>query len=95
MAYSTSNPPMLVTPAVAGGFINGSSIGGGNGWVYNSTNTMSDALSTGFISNGWALGIKKWDTVRIIDRGSTLVADAFVSEANSSGPVSLSAFSTS
>ena len=94
MPYSTDNPPMLVVPALAGGYIGGSSIGGGNSWVYNSTNTMSSALSTGFISNGYDLGMRKYDACRIIDRASTLVADSFVSEASTSGPVTLTAFST-
>jgi len=94
MAYDTSNPPRLVVPALAGGFVGGSSIGGANSWVYNSTNTMAAALGSSFISNGDALGMKKYDACRVIDRGATLVADAYVSNVTAGGAVSLTAMST-
>lgn len=61
MAYSTSNPPLLIAP----------SIGAKPGlWVYRSTHTSTEVLATGFFSNGSALGLRAADLVAVINSTS-------------------------
>jgi len=68
MAYSTANRPYLIVPAIAGGFgativngVAGSSDCGGNVWAYRSTNTVAEAMATGFFSDGFKMGLRKGD----------------------------------
>jgi hypothetical protein len=54
MAYSTSNPPVLMVP----------SIGARPAiWVYKSTHLSTDTVAAGFFTNGAALGLKVADVV--------------------------------
>lgn len=59
MAYSTSNPPQLV----AGG------IGGSARriWFYESTDAVALVRVSGYITNGWALGMRAGDFVIAVD----------------------------
>lgn len=59
MAYSTSNPPQLV----AGG------IGGSARriWFYVSTDAVTAVRVSGYITNGWALGMRAGDLVIAVD----------------------------
>lgn len=56
MAYSTSNPPRLVTQGVGG---LGSKI-----WIYESTSDAAAAVDTiGYFTNGYDLGMRAGDIV--------------------------------
>lgn len=59
MAYSTSNPPALVTQRV------GASAGGI--WYYVSADAAATVNGADYFSNGDALGMKVNDSVRIVD----------------------------
>jgi hypothetical protein len=69
MAYagttSTSpNPPQLISDSL------GSTYGGGaREWRYDSTHTQAEAAAAGFITDGYYLGMKTGDSVRVY--GST------------------------
>ncbi len=59
MAYSTSNPPRLLTSAIMN---QGPAI-----WSYSSTDPASDVDASGYITNGGALGMKVGDLVLVQD----------------------------
>lgn len=58
MAYSTSNPPALLTQGI-GGF---SRI-----WVYKSVDAVTLVRVSGYITNGWTLGMRAGDLVLVVD----------------------------
>lgn len=62
MAYSTSNPPMLVTRAIGGR---------GQEWKYESTDAATAVDANGYITNAKALGMKVNDVVRVTDTDAT------------------------
>lgn len=57
MSYSTSNPPRLVTQAIAGPRV----------WMYSSGDTGAQVQVSGYITNGGALGMKVGDLVYSVD----------------------------
>lgn len=59
MAYSTSNPPSLVTQSIGGS--------GCSTWVYASTDTASDVDAANYITNGGSLGLAVGDIVFVTD----------------------------
>lgn len=59
MAYSTSNPPALVSQRVGAD--------GGAQWVYISADNAAAVNAANYFSNGDDLGMKVNDTVRIVD----------------------------
>lgn len=59
MAYSTSNPPALVTQRVGA---NSGAI-----WMYLSTDAAATVNGANYFSNGDELGMKVNDSVRIVD----------------------------
>lgn len=67
MAYSTSNPPLLVSPS----FTNVS--GESSLWTYASTDGASTVDASGYITNGGALGMKVGDLVRVTDTDASPV----------------------
>lgn len=73
MAYSTTNPPGLMTQPVGG--ISGAI------WNYRTTETVSAVTASSFFSNGAALGMKAGDVVSIV---SVSTAAAFVDSAMAS-----------
>lgn len=52
MAYSTSNPPALISQGIAGFF---------RIWAYKTTDAMTAVRVSNYISNGWTLGLRKGD----------------------------------
>lgn len=58
MAYVTSNPPKLISQAIAGQ---------GALWVYASTDVSTDVRAANYFSNGSALGMKVGDVVLVIE----------------------------
>lgn len=57
MAYTTSNPPRLETQPIAGV----------RTWQYVSTDSIATVNTTGYITNGYQLGMKVQDLVRVVD----------------------------
>ena len=64
MAYSASNPPVLLTQAIAGVRL----------WYHTSADATAAADASGFITNGGALGMKVSDIV--YHKDSTTAATA-------------------
>lgn len=62
MAYSTSNPPYLVSKGIGGK---------GNTWRYQSTDAAATVDGDGYITNAEALGMKVYDTVEVVDTDAT------------------------
>jgi hypothetical protein len=58
MSYSTSNPPRLLAQAIGGG---------GNLWIYQSTDVSTDVDAAGYFTNGDALGLKVGDVMFVIE----------------------------
>lgn len=65
MAYSTSNPPKLVTQAVGG---LGVSI-----WTYASTDDAATCDTANYFTNGGSLGLKVGDIIFITDTDASPV----------------------
>lgn len=58
MAYSTANPPALISQGIAGFF---------RIWAYKTTDAATVVRTSNYISNGWTLGMRKGDIVMAID----------------------------
>ncbi len=86
MAYSTSNPPQLLTPS----FTNAS--GESSIWNYTSTDAAATVDADGYITNGVALGMKVGDLVNVIDSDASpvIVTTHRVVSVNTNGSVDLS-----
>lgn len=67
MAYSTSNPPRLITPS----FTNAS--GEAGLWVYPSTDNATTVDVPGYFTNALALGIKAGDYIISVDTDASPV----------------------
>lgn len=57
MSYSTSNPPALLDQSIAGPRL----------WIYASADPIATVNTSGYFSNGDALGMKVGDTVIVRD----------------------------
>lgn len=64
MAYSTSNPPRLVSQPIAGNRL----------WQYTSTDAGSVVDASGYFTDGYNLGMRAGDTVIVIDNDASPVA---------------------
>ena len=62
MAYSTSNPPNLVSQAPAGGR---------KQWVYSSTDAVTDVRVSGYFTDGYLRGMRAGDTVLVLDNDAS------------------------
>lgn len=58
MAYSTSNPPALISQGI-GGFA--------RLWFYKTTDAATLVRVSNYISNGWNLGLRKGDLLIAVD----------------------------
>ena len=65
MAYSTSNPPSLISQAVAGGR---------KLWLYASTDAATVVRVSGYITNGYLLGMRAGDIVLMVDTDASPIA---------------------
>ena len=70
MAYSTSNPPALVSQLLGKA--------GGSVWIYDSADAATVVRVTGYITNGYDLGMKVGDIVDQIDSAGATVAYRYV-----------------
>lgn len=78
MAYSTSNPPALLTPAPMDNQI------GPQIWAYKSTDAIATVLGAAYFSNGYLLGLDVGDVVLVLDTTNTRVSMAMVTSVNTS-----------
>jgi hypothetical protein len=77
MAYSTTNPPRLMIPAMGGPLAaNSTSVAaGGAVWYYNTADPTSQICTPGYFTNGLQLGFRHGDVVMGVSRASeTLTA---------------------
>lgn len=70
MAYSTSNPPALISQLVGKA--------GGKMWVYDSTDAATVVRVAGYITNASDLGMAVGDIVDQIDSAGATVAHRYV-----------------
>lgn len=83
MAYSTNNPPALVSQMVGKN--------GGSKWMYDSADAALVVRADGYITNGDELGMKVGDTVEQVDTAGGTVHHLYtVVAVNSNGSVDLS-----
>lgn len=76
MAYSSTNPPRLVSQGITGA----------KEWVYDSSDPSTTVDDTDYFSNGYDLGMRVGDTVRSVVSSSYNQSIGRVSVASSSGP---------
>lgn len=65
MAYSTSNPPRLIT---------GQFTGAGSLWAYRSTDPIATVDGAGYITNAYDLGMKAGDLVIVQDTALSIIS---------------------
>lgn len=83
MAYSTDNPPALISQMVGKN--------GGSKWMYDSTDAASAVRVDGYITDGAYLGMKVGDSVEQIDTaGGSVNHNYTVVAVNANGSVDLS-----
>jgi len=80
MAYSTSNPPILL----CGPINNGQA---GRIWYYSSTDTFAVVRVSGYFSNGYDLGMRAGDIIFIVDNDASpmILSVSLVNAASPSG----------
>jgi lipid-binding SYLF domain-containing protein len=84
MSYvSSASAPFLITAAVAGGFNTGGQYGN-NVWGFKTTDALATVVASSFITNGFKLGMRPYDTVMFIDTTNTLGYMLFVSAVTTS-----------
>jgi hypothetical protein len=78
MAYSTSNPPYLITPNINGGK---------KLWYYSSVDAVTLVRVSGYFTNGWGLGMRLGDLVFVIDNDASPITAqvCIVTSATASG----------
>jgi hypothetical protein len=81
MAYSTSTPPALLTPAFAGA---------GGIWQYTSADPIATVNTSGYFTNGAALGMKVGDTVIVRDTATPTTSLCTVIDVTAGGQADIS-----
>lgn len=81
MAYSTSNPPRVLAQALGGG---------GRLWLYEHTDAIATVNTSGYFTNGDALGMKVGDTVIIRDTSTPTTSLATVIDVTAGGQADIS-----
>lgn len=66
MAYSTSNPPELVTSNISGSH---------QRWMYTTADAAATVDASGYITNGGALGMNVGDLVEVIDTNLGIITE--------------------
>lgn len=76
MAYnSTANPPFLMTPGpIASGQTTAYYGYGLKQWGYVSSDPLATVVGSSYFSNGYSLGMRKYDVVFHIDTASSLTS---------------------
>ena len=81
MAYSTSNPPKLIVQGVGGK---------GRIWHYESADAIATVNTSGYFSNGDALGMQVGDTVWVRDTATPTTSICTVVDVTSGGQADVS-----
>ncbi len=82
MAYSTSNPPALLSQGIGGHL---------RVWAYRSTDAASAVRVSGYFTNGWQLGMRAGDLVYVVDTdASPITLQAMIVTSATSAAVDLS-----
>lgn len=81
MSYSTSTPPKLLSQAVGGG---------GKLWLYESADAIATVNTSGYFTNGDALGMKVGDTVIVRDTATPTTSLATVIDVTAGGQADIS-----
>lgn len=76
MAYSTSNPPRLLSAGLGGGI---------SVWTYSSTDAIATVNTSGYFSNGALLGMKVGDVVYVTDTATPTTSIAVVADVTAGG----------
>jgi hypothetical protein len=77
MAYSTSNPPALISQLVGGAF---------REWIYRSADPAATVDTAGYITNGGALGMRVNDLVKVVDTNLGIITMHKVATVSSTYP---------
>lgn len=85
MAYSTSNPPRLLT----GAFTNTSSANAPSIWAYSSSDPVGTVDGAGYFTNAFDLGMKAGDLVIVNDTVNSLTSMARVQSVTTSSAADL------
>jgi hypothetical protein len=89
MAYSTTNPPQLISQTFGG------TPSRPNLWSYASTDPVATVCGAGYVSNASVLDMGVGDLVFVLDTNSTLGSIAYVSAVSTAGAATLlSSFTT-
>lgn len=80
MAYATTNPPQLVSSAIAGF---------GQKWRYESADAAAVADTDGYFTNAKDLGIKAGDVIEVVDTDTFLTTTHAVATINADGSADL------
>lgn len=64
MSYATSNPPAVIAGPLTGRKL----------WFYASTDAQTDVDASGYITNGYDLGMRSGDVVLVVDTDASPVA---------------------
>lgn len=80
MAYATSNPPRLIVQGIVGGRI----------WYYESADPIATVNTSGYFTNGAALGMKVGDTVIVRDTNVPTTSLATVIDVTAGGQADIS-----
>lgn len=80
MAYSTSNPPICITPGAL------ANTNAGRIWFYSSTDAVTVVRVSGYFANGYDLGMRKGDLVIVLDNDASPITGSWcwVTEATTS-----------
>lgn len=65
MAYSTSNPPFLLSQGIQGT---------GSVWMYRSTDAATAVRVSGYFTDGYDLGLRAGDVVFVVDTDASPIA---------------------
>jgi len=80
MAYSTSTPPRLMSQAMIGAKI----------WYYESADAIATVNTSGYFTNGHALGMRVGDTVIVRDTATPTTSLCTVIDVTSGGQADIS-----
>jgi len=87
MAYSSTNPPQLITQPYGDA--------GPGLWSYKSTDAIATVCGSSYVSDGHSRGMKVGDVVFVLNTSSTLGSLAYVSAVSTgAGATLLSSFVT-
>ena len=67
MAYSTANPPQIVSQTIGGTH---------RSFLYKSTDPVTDVRVSGYFTDGWKLGMRAGDHVLVIDTDASPIASS-------------------